>query len=140
MTTGGHVQGLRVAVATTDGSLVDEHFGRCRRFDVYELDATSCELVATRDLGEAISHDDGAVESRLEAVRDCVIVHVTSIGPGAAARVVNAGVMPLKLPEGTPVAEVVTRLQAVLRGTPPPWLRKVLRRQDPSAHPAWSPT
>jgi nitrogen fixation protein NifX len=134
------VHGLRIAVATTDGTSVDEHFGRCRRFDVYELDATSSELVASRDLGPAVSHEDGAVESRLDAVRDCVIVHVTSIGAGAAARVVNAGVMPLATPEGTPVTEVVTRLQTVLGGTPPPWLRKVLRRHDPSAYPAWSPT
>jgi nitrogen fixation protein NifX len=123
--------GLRIAVATTDGTCIDEHFGRCRRFDVYDLDATRVELAETRDLGPAVSHEQGAVESRLAAIRDCAIVHVTSIGAGAAARVVNAGVMPLKLPEGTPVAEAVSRLQTVLAGTPPPWLRKILRRSDP---------
>lgn len=134
------ITGLRIAVATTDGTAVDEHFGRCRRFDVYDLDAHRFALAASRDLGPAVSHEDGAVDSRLEAIGDCAIVHVTSIGPGAAARVVNAGVMPLKLPEGTPVTEVLTRLQAVLGGTPPPWLRKVLRRRDPSTYPAWSPS
>ncbi len=132
--------GLRVAVATTDGTLADEHFGRCRRFDVYDLDAGHAELVATRELGPAVSHEDGAVENRLDAIRDCVIVHVTSIGPAAAARVTNAGIMPLKVVEGTPVPDVVARLQAVLAGTPPPWLRKVLRRADPAGHPAWSPS
>jgi nitrogen fixation protein NifX len=130
---------LRIAVATTDGRAVDEHFGRCRRFDVYELDAGQAYLAQTRDLGPSIGHDDGAVDSRLDAIRDCAIVHVTSIGPAAAARVVNAGVMPLKLPQDTPVAELVARLQAVLAGTPPPWLRKVMRRHDPSAVP-WSPS
>lgn len=132
--------GLRVAVATTDGVLVDEHFGRCRRFDVYDLDASRSRLAATRELGAPLSHEEGAVEDRLDAVRDCVIVHVTSIGPGAAARVVNSGVMPLKVTELTPVADVLTRLQAVLAGSPPPWLRKVLRRSDPDARPSWSPS
>lgn len=130
---------LRIAVATTDGTAVDEHFGRCRRFDVYDLDATRAELTETRDLGPVVSHEEGAVVSRLEAIRDCAIVHVTSIGAGAAARVINAGVMPLKLPEGTPVAETVRRLQVVLAGTPPPWLRKILHRNDLSA-PRWSPS
>lgn len=134
------ITGLRVAVATTDGTRVDEHFGRCRRFDVYDLDATGSELAETRELGPAVSHDEGAVEGRLAAIRDCTIVHVTSIGPAAAAQVVSAGVMPLKLAEGTPVTEVLTRLQAVLGGTPPPWLRKVLRRHDPSTYPSWSPS
>jgi nitrogen fixation protein NifX len=133
------ITGLRIAVATTDGTKVDEHFGRCRRFDVYEVNAEGAELTETRDLGTVLSHDEGAIDSRLSAIKDCAIVHVTSIGAGAAARVVNAGVMPLKLPEGTPVAETVGRLQTVLQGTPPPWLRKLLRRTDLAA-PRWSPS
>jgi nitrogen fixation protein NifX len=131
---------LRIAVATTDGTAVDEHFGRCRRFDVYDLDAAHAELAQTRDLGPAIAHDEGAVESRLAAIRDCAIVHVTSIGPAAAARVVNAGVMPLELPPDTPVAELVARLQTVLAGTPPPWMRKMMRLHDPASAPSWSPS
>lgn len=130
---------LRIAVATTDGTAVDEHFGRCQRFDVYEVNAGSAELAETRELGTVLSHGEGAVDSRLAAIQDCAIVHVTSIGAGAAARVVNAGVMPLKLPEGTPVAETVSRLQTVLQGSPPPWLRKLLRQSDPTA-PRWSPS
>jgi nitrogen fixation protein NifX len=136
----GSITGLRIAVATTDGTLVDEHFGRCVRFDVYDLDAAGAELTATRELGPALSHEEGAVEDRLAAVLDCAIVHVTSIGPGAAARVVNAGIMPLKVTESTPVADVLTRLQAVLAGSPPPWLRKLVRRADPAGHPTWTPS
>ena len=137
---------LRIAVATTDGSAVDEHFGRSLRFDVYDLDADRSELVETRSLQSLPEHDDRA-PSRLEAVRDCAIVHVTAIGPSAAAQVVNAGVMPLKIPEGTPVTDVVGRLQTVLGGTPPPWLRKLLRAGAPGARgtgdvpaPRWSPS
>jgi len=133
---------LRIAVATTDGTAVDEHFGRSSRFDVYDLDPEASALVETRRLELTGDHDDRA-PSRLAAVRDCAIVHVTAIGPSAAAQVVNAGVMPLKVPEGTPVADVVRRLQAVLGGTPPPWLRKLLRRDDAGLAvpaPRWSPS
>jgi nitrogen fixation protein NifX len=132
---------LRIAVATTDGRAVDEHFGRSVRFDVYDLDADRSELIETRSLTSLPEHDDRA-PSRLEAVRDCAIVHVTAIGPSAAAQVVNAGVMPLKIAEGTPVTDVVGRLQAVLGGTPPPWLRKLLRAgaSDDAPGRRWSPS
>jgi nitrogen fixation protein NifX len=128
---------LRIAVATTDGQAVDEHFGRSRRFDVYDLDADRSELIESRSLAPSEEHDDRA-PSRLEAVRDCAIVHVTAIGPSAAAQVVNAGIMPLKIADGTPVSDVVDRLRTVLGGTPPPWLRKVLHRDAPA--PRWSPS
>lgn len=127
---------LRIAVATLDGHAVDEHFGRCPRFDVYDLDATTAVLAETRTV-PATAPGEGAVDARLAAVRDCAVVHLVSIGPSAAARVVAAGVMPVTVPEGTPVADVVDRLRTVLQGTPPPWLRKALAR---GARPAWSPS
>jgi nitrogen fixation protein NifX len=148
---------LKIAFATTDGTAVDQHFGWCQRFDVYQLDATSIERTEIRELSpdpvpdpgglpasaefaqdSAAAEHFGKIDGRLEAVRDCAIVHVAAIGGGAAARVVNAGIMPVKVPEGTPVDDVLTRLQAVLEGTPPPWLRKAMMRHDPST-PAWSP-
>jgi len=128
---------LRIAVATTDGTAVDEHFGRSGRFDVYDLDADHAEMVETRALPPAEDHDD-RTPTRVAAVRDCAIVHVTAIGAAAAAQVTNAGIMPLRIAEGTPVSEVVVRLQGVLRGTPPPWLRKVLRAGGDA--PRWSPS
>lgn len=130
---------LKIAFATADGSAVDQHFGWCRRFDVYELDAERARLAETRVLPVAPGEEDGKIDTRLDAVRDCAIVHVTAIGGTAAARVVNAGLMPVKVPEGTDVTELLERLQGVLQGTPPPWLRKVLRRHDPSATSVWSP-
>jgi nitrogen fixation protein NifX len=129
---------LTIAFATEDGTAVDQHFGWCTRFDVYQLDGGRAELVQTRTPGAA-QGEEATIASRLDAVRDCAIVHVTAIGAAAAARVVNAGIMPVKMPEGTPVSEVLDRLQDVLRGTPPPWLRKVLRRHDPATAPGWSP-
>jgi nitrogen fixation protein NifX len=130
---------LRIAFATADGTAVDQHFGWCRRFDVYELDADHARLAETRELPPASSEEDGKIDSRLDAVRDCAIVHVVAIGGTAAARVVNAKVMPVKVADGTGIGELVERLQGVLRGTPPPWLRKVLRQHDPASTTVWSP-
>lgn len=129
---------LKIAFATADGTTVDQHFGWCRRFDVYEVDPDHARLAQTRELAAASDEEDSKIDSRLDAVRDCAIVHITAIGGTAAARVVNSGVMPVKVPEGSSVPELLQRLQTVLQGSPPPWLRKVLRRHDPAVT-AWSP-
>ncbi len=130
---------LKIAFATSDGSAVDQHFGWCERFDVYEIDAAGARLLATRDLAPSTDEGEGKLQGRLDAVSDCAVLHVTAIGGSAAARVVNSGIMPVRVPDGTPVLELVHRLQAVLDGTPPPWLRKLLRRHDPDAVAVWSP-
>jgi nitrogen fixation protein NifX len=35
----------------------------------------------------------------------------------------------MKTNEEVPVAEIVGKLQAVLQGNPPPWLRKVINKE-----------
>jgi nitrogen fixation protein NifX len=119
---------LRVAFATSDGTHVDQHFGWTTRFDVYDIESDTAHQVETRTLAPAGEDEEGKIQSRLDAVTDCAIVHVARIGGTAAARVIAAKIHPVKVPETTEVAELVTRLQAVVSGNPPPWLRKVLRQ------------
>jgi len=117
---------LTTAFATADGVHVDTHFGRCARFDIYDVTAESVHLreirsVATDDVG----NEDHRLQARLDALAGCALLCVASIGPGAAARVVRARVHPLKSDPSTTIDSVLERLQTVLRGTPPPWLRKL---------------
>ena len=63
--------------------------------------------------------------ARSEMLSDCQIVYVQSIGGPAAAKVVRAGVHPVKVPLPVPAAEALARLQAVL-DAPPPWLAKIM--------------
>ena len=121
---------LTAAFATADGVHVDAHFGRCARFDIYEITAEGVQLRETRLIGtDEADNEDHRVRARLEAVAGCALLCVASIGPAAAARVVNARVHPLKTAPSTTIASVLDRLQVVLQGTPPPWLRKL---QSPS--------
>ncbi len=126
---------LRIAFATSDGTAVDQHFGWCQRFDVYEVSADEANLLEIRVLDAVPIDESGKIESRLAKVRDCAILNICDIGGAAAAKVVNARIHPVKVPDPTPVAELIVRLQGVLAGNPPPWLRKVLRQRG---GPAWT--
>jgi nitrogen fixation protein NifX len=130
---------LKIAFATGDGNAVDQHFGWCRRFDIYEVSVDAARLLESRILPPAPEDEADKIASRLDQVRDCAILNICDIGGSAAAKVVNAKIHPVKVASGTPVEELIGRLQAVLAGTPPPWLRKVLRQHGPNADLAWSP-
>lgn len=129
---------LTVAYATSDGTAVDQHFGWCERFDVYRLTPDDAVLVDSRVPAD-VDGVTSRIEARVDLLRDCAILHVTSIGGAAAAKVINARIHPLKVVEGTGIEELNTRLSAVLGGTPPPWMRKVLRSHTGLAAPVWSP-
>ncbi len=130
---------LKVAFATSDGVAVDQHFGWCRRFDVYEVSAQSTWLVETRLLDPADDDEAAKIESRLARVRDCAILNVCDIGGSAAAKVISARIHPMKVANGTLVGDLVARLQGVLGSNPPPWLRKVLRQHGAEPVPTWVP-
>jgi nitrogen fixation protein NifX len=58
------------------------------------------------------------------------IVYTVQVGGPAAAKLVAQRIHPLKTGAELPISDAIARLQTVLRGTPPPWLRKALSAQS----------
>ena len=116
---------VRVAVATTGGNIVDGHFGSCPYFYIYQVDQNETRLIAVRStVGADDAEDKNAFRAAL--INDCQVMYVQSIGGPAAAKVVRANVHPIKIPKSGDVKETITKLQATLAGTPPPWLAKAM--------------
>mgnify|MGYP001363856652 FL=1 len=116
---------IRVAIASNAGEQLNGHFGSCLRFLVYQLNVDQCELVDIRSALEAdLAEDRNAF--RADLIRDCQVMYVQSIGGPAAAKVVRAGVYPIKHEQGGEARDVLIRLQAVMKNSPPPWLSKIL--------------
>jgi nitrogen fixation protein NifX len=74
---------------------------------------------------------DDRLAAKVEAVRGCTLLFVLAIGGSAAAKVVSAKVHPVKLPQAQPISEVIERVQGMLKGSPPPWLKKILNEKSP---------
>jgi nitrogen fixation protein NifX len=119
------VGSIRVAVASNNGAQLDGHFGTCLRFLVYQVGASEQTLVDLRSTLEAEEAEDRNA-FRAELIKDCQVLYVVSIGGPAAAKVVRAGIHPLKKPQGGEAAAVLAELQQVMAGSPPPWLAKLL--------------
>ena len=116
---------IRVACASNNGEKIDGHFGSCTRFLIYQINKDEIRLV---DLREPDDVDEGEDKNAFRAsiIDDCQILYTISIGGPAAAKVVRAGLHPIKIKNSDEAQSVLQKLQEILAGLPPPWLAKVM--------------
>ncbi|MBI2311501.1 MAG: nitrogen fixation protein NifX [Betaproteobacteria bacterium] len=119
---------MKVAFATEDFARVDAHFGWARHIAIYEVSSDAHRLVEVVQFDGDLKEDgtEGKLAAKLEAIKDCAIVYVAAIGGSAAAKVVNLKVHPVKIPRPQAIEDLIVRMQEVLKGTPPPWMRKAM--------------
>jgi len=128
---------MRVAFATTDGKNVDEHFGRCGTFAIYDVSKDGYTFVEMRTFakgrdtgieetkGKGIIHE-GLVQKKVDKLADCRIVYLTDIGGPSAARLSRKGMMPVKVKETVSIEESIHRLLDTVKASPPPWLKRAM--------------
>jgi nitrogen fixation protein NifX len=119
---------LRVACASNRGERLDGHFGSCAKFLVYQVSEEEIRLIDVRVADDAQSTDDKNTY-RSGLIRDCDLLFVLAIGGPAAAKVVKAGLLPIRQPEETGARKVLIKLRQRLSENPPPWLAKARRKQ-----------
>ena len=119
---------MKVAFATQDLKRVDAHFGWAKNIAIYELSPESSSFVEAIQFDGDLKEDgdEDKLAPKLEAIKDCAILYVAAIGGSGAARVVAQNIHPIKVNEPEVIDEILVKLQGVLKGTPPPWLRKVM--------------
>jgi nitrogen fixation protein NifX len=127
---------MKIAFATQNQESVDAHFGWAKHIVVYEISPKGYQFVQRFDFGDTLQEDgdEDKLAPKLEAIHDCAILYVAAIGGSAAARVVASKIHPIKVPQPEAIADILHKLQDVLKGTPPPWLRKALQRDAAPAH------
>lgn len=119
---------MKIAFATQDQQRVDAHFGWAKHLAVYDISAQGYCFVQDFAFGDDLAEDgnEDKLSPKLAAIGDCAIVYVAAIGGSAAARVVASKIHPVKVQQPEPILDILDKLQDVLKGTPPPWLRKAL--------------
>lgn len=85
----------RVAVASSDGKFVNQHFGHARQFYIFEIEDGHFQYVETRST-DPLCGDQEHSEDRLTGIvrllDDCRAVLVAKIGPGALSKLQAQGV------------------------------------------------
>ena len=121
---------MKIAFATQDKQRVDAHFGWAKSIDVYDVRPEGYHFVQSFEFGGKLEEDgdEDKLAPKLDAIKDCAILYVAAIGGSGAARVVAQKIHPIKVAQPEPILDILDKLQEVLKGTPPPWLRKALAK------------
>jgi len=85
----------RVAVASSDGKFVNQHFGHAEQFLIYEIAEGNCKYVETRStvpLCNDQEHSDDRLTGIVKLISDCRVVLVAKIGPGALSGLQSQGI------------------------------------------------
>ncbi len=119
---------MKIAFATQDLKRVDAHFGWAKNIAIYEISPEGHQFVEAIQFDGDLQEDgnEDKLSPKLEAIKDCAILYIAAIGGSGAARVVAKNIHPVKVAQPEEIVEILVRLREVLRGTPPPWLRKAL--------------
>lgn len=121
---------MKVAFTSSNGEMVDQHFGQCQTFHVWEISPDSAVEISTVSAAPSDDDEEDRIAARADAISDCAIVYTMQIGGPAAAKLVARRIHPMKTAVEVPVAEVVGKLRQVLGGTPPPWLKKAMNKDN----------
>jgi nitrogen fixation protein NifX len=121
---------MKIAFATQDLKRVDAHFGWAKNIAIYEIGPEGHHFVEAVQFDGDLKEDgnEDKLAPKLETIKDCAILYVAAIGGSGAARVVASNIHPMKVNQPEEIEDLLGKLQEVLRGTPPPWLRKALAK------------
>lgn len=123
---------MKIAFTTSDNVHINAHFGSAKQIDIYEVSTDGYEFLTNINFDGDLKEDgkENKIDPKLEALSDCTIVYVAAIGGSAAARIINRGVTPIKAQdEDDKIADVLDNFVRMLKGNPPPWLRKALQKK-----------
>lgn len=90
-----------IAVASSDGIVVNSHFGRAKNFYIYEESDEQVRYIEKREVEPVCdggNHDDKKIRRTIEKLLDCNYLLVSRIGNGAAALIENQGIDVYEIP------------------------------------------
>jgi nitrogen fixation protein NifX len=125
---------IRIAFASSDRRVVDQHFGAAEAFCIYELtldDARLVEVAEFHDSDVIMDDHEGKLAGKIALLENCAAVYCNAVGASAIKQLLAAGIQPMKVAEGTLVDELLGGLQQSLKTAPPVWLaRRVQAKSD----------
>ena len=124
---------VKIAFASSDRKIVDQHFGAAEAFAIYALsgdDARLVEIAEFTDHDTAMDGNEGKLAAKIALLADCAAVYCNAVGASAIKQLLAAGIQPMKVEEGAVIDALLCGLAHSLDGTPPAWLAKNLKPRD----------
>jgi predicted Fe-Mo cluster-binding NifX family protein len=105
----------RIAVCSSDGRMVDEHFGTATQFLILDVDSDSVRFTEWRENTPAChagntEHAGSPMQRSIELVSDCQLVLAVRVGPPVISKLAARGIEVRQTSQS--IAEAVEALRA----------------------------
>lgn len=93
---------FKVAVASSDGKVINQHFGKSKQFLVFEVDDRNFKFIELRENIPPcmeFQHDEDALFRAVELISDCKAIFVSKIGGGAVNALSFKGIKAFETPD-----------------------------------------
>lgn len=126
---------VKIAFASNDRRMVNQHFGAAEAFAIYEMGDTDARLVEVAEFPEmssetAMDGHEGKLAAKIELLEGCAAVYCNAAGASAIQRLLAKGIQPMRVDEGSLIEELLACLQKSMSSEPPVWLTKHLKKQQ----------
>ena len=118
---------LKIAFASKDNIYVNQHFGWCKEFFIYEIKGDSYTFVKSVDSSLEIDDEVEKLMYKIECIEDSDILYVQQIGP-KASRMVNASkIFPMQSSvENEKIEDILNKI-IKMQDNPPIWNIRLIR-------------
>ncbi|PWC22455.1 nitrogen fixation protein NifX [Brenneria roseae subsp. roseae] len=104
---------IRIAFASVDLRVVDQHFGSSPRLAIYGVRSDEVQLLEVADFTVCQGHNEDKLISRINAVEGCFSLYCTAVGETAFRQLLGIGVRAVNVQMNTPIAMLLADAQAL---------------------------
>lgn len=117
---------MKIVFASKDNIYVNEHFGWCKEFYIYEIIGSSYNFVKSVDSSIEIDNEIDKLTYKIECLEDSDILYVQQIGPKASMLVKSAKIFPMQSSRENELIDDILNKLIKMQDNPPLWMRRLL--------------
>jgi len=123
---------IKIGFASSDGEIVNQHFGSSQGFIVYGIDANTATLLTSKEFPkEKKDGNEDKLKPKLKWLVGCDLVYCGSIGGSATKQLISLGVHPAVVKGGPEIEDIIQELQTELNTSPSPMLERIIAQKKP---------
>ncbi|RXJ99671.1 dinitrogenase iron-molybdenum cofactor biosynthesis protein [Arcobacter sp. CECT 8986] len=119
---------MKVAFASKDNIYVNEHFGWCKKFFIYEIKENSYNFIKEVESKEKIENELDKLSYKIQCLDNSDILYVEQIGPKASLLVKDSKIFPIKASNEKEKIEDVLNKLIKMQENPPIWMRRIISK------------
>jgi len=121
---------MNIAFASSNGELVDQHFGWSKQFYLYEVGKEDSKILSIIDSSKEPEGEKEKLNYKIGTINEADIMYCTQIGPTASKMIQASGIHPVRVAENESISDAIAKLQDMLNDAPAPWLLRIYHKAE----------